>query len=139
MNNTTSSSQVVEAEPIWLQVAQLSAGFHHMEHLARELVELDGVHQDLLHTQAMIRRDVANAVLNTAMELRKRRSEVVPDEAPGSAVLPKSDKQPQGDEWANRLVRWADQFGRDLFRLPNRLIASNKPKDDGTPRPDKFE
>lgn len=129
MDNTSNSSHVVEAQPIWLQVAQLSAGFHHMEQLARELVERDGVGQDLLHTQAMIRRDIANAVLKTAIELKKTRAEVVTVEEPrGSiAVLPKNVNQPQSDEWANRLVRWADQFGRDLFKWPS---LSRKPKDD---------
>ena len=134
MNNTSNSSHVVEAKPIWLQVAQLSAGFHHMEQLSRELVELGGVHQDILHTQAIVRRDVAQGVLKTAIELKKIRSEVVADEAPVPlTVLPKNDNLPQSDEWANRLVRWADQFGRDLFKLPRLFAAPNKPKDDDKP------
>ena len=141
MNNANNSPHRVEDQPIWLQVAQLSAGFHHMEQLARELVEFDGVRQDILGTQSMIRRDVANAVLKTAIELKKRQSELVPlSESPRPlAVLPKNDSQPHGDEWANRLVRWADQFGRDLFKWPSLLIASNKPKNDDKPPSGDFE
>lgn len=140
MINASNSSQMIEAEPIWLMVAQLSAGFRHMEQLSQELVELDGVRQDILAMKAMIRRDVANGVLKTAIELKKMQSEVAADEAPGPlAVLPMSDDRPQSDEWANRLVRWADQFGRDLFKLPSLLISSNKPKDESKPRSDNLE
>ena len=141
MDNSSNSSQLVEAQPIWLQVAQLSAGFHHMEQLARELVELNGVGLDIRNTQSMIRRDVANAVLKTAIELKKSQSVLVPEsEAPVSLVIPvKTDNQPQSDEWASRLVRWADQFGRDLFKRPSLRAPAGKSRDEGKSRADKVK
>jgi hypothetical protein len=132
VNNLINATNLSEAEPIWLSVARLSAGFHRMALLGQELVELDGVRQDIAHTQAQIRRDVAGAVLQSAIALKKaeRAAECDATRAPDDAT---SDPiSPQSDEWAGRLVRWADQFGRDLFRLPIRLLPSKK-QGDNTP------
>lgn len=129
MDNVSNSSQVVEAEPIWLMVAQLSAGFHHIEQLSRELVELDSIGQDISNMRAMVRRDVGGVVLQAAIALKKAQSETVVD----ATAPPVVDNEPQQDEWANRLVRWADQFGRDLVKLPGLLLPSSKRNDDGKP------
>jgi hypothetical protein len=101
-----------------------------MEQLANEIVELDAVRQDVLTTQAMIRRDIAGAVLQSALCLKEFQTEAEP--APDSelkstsVVLVQAPVVPQSDEWATRLVRWADQFGRDLFKLPTLLLPSAK-------------
>lgn len=129
MDNVNNSSQVVEAEPIWLKVAQLSAGYHHMEQLSRELVELDAIGRDISSMRAMVRRDVAGVVLQAAIALKKAQSETVED-VPTSPTVKSEPKQ---DEWANRLVRWADQFGRDLVKLPALLRPSSKHDGDGKP------
>jgi len=130
MNNSINASDVSEAEPVWLTVARLSAGFHRMAQLGQELVELDGVRQDNARTHAMIRRDVAAVVLQNAIALKKIQKasayvEVVVVEEPA-----RDQTAPQPDEWAGRLVRWADQFGRDLFRLPSLLLTSKKHGED---------
>lgn len=122
-------NELEAAEPIWLTVAQLSAGFHRLDQLSRELVELDGVRLDVANTRAMIRRDIAGAVLKTATALKKMQSETV-DAVAAPLGVSNDQSAPQQDEWANRLVRWADQFGRDLFRLPNLLLPSHKRDDD---------
>jgi hypothetical protein len=129
MNNSINAVDAAEPEPIWLTVARLSAGFHRMAHLGQELVALDGVRQDNARTHAMIRRDVAAAVLQNAIALKKVQKasayvEAVVVEEPAREQTP-----PQPDEWAGRLVRWADQFGRDLFKLPS-LLTSKKRGDD---------
>lgn len=131
MDNTNNALEI--AEPIWLKVAQLSAGFHHMEQLSRELVELDGVRQDISKMQAIVRRDVAGAVLQTAIGLKKIKSEAADDAGGPLCVVSEDLSTPRQDEWANRLVRWADQFGRDLFKLPKVFLPSNKQDDDPPP------
>ncbi len=130
MINSINAMDASEAEPIWLTVAKLSAGFHRMAQLGQEIVELDGVRQDNARTHAMIRRDVASAVLQNAIALKKFEKastcvEVSVVEEPSSDQTP-----PQSDEWAGRLVRWADQFGRDLFKLPSLLLTAKKHDDD---------
>ncbi len=92
-----------------------------MQALGAELVALDAVNQDIRHTQAMIRRDVANTVLQTAFSVKSCRDEVpAPGEGKTSndAVGTVSDSYVP-DQWAKRLLRWADQLGRDLFGLPS--------------------
>jgi hypothetical protein len=119
------------AEPIWLQVARLSAGFHRMAYLGQELVELDGVRQDHVRIQSMIRRDVATAVLQSAIALREAQRTSEYDTASASeGVTVDISNAPASDEWAGRLVRWADQFGRDLFKLPTRLLPAKKRDED---------
>ena len=130
MNNSINAVDAAEPEPLWLTVARLSAGFHRMAHLGQELVELDGVRQDNARTHAMIRRDVAAAVLQNAIALKKVQKATAYVEA---VVVeePARDRTPsQPDEWAGRLVRWADQFGRDLFKLPSLLLTTKKHGDD---------
>jgi hypothetical protein len=125
VNALITSDEVPTSEPIWLTVARIGAGFRRMEQLANELVELDAVRQDVLTTQAMIRRDIAAAVLQSALCLKEFQSEpeLEPelehklDAASTSAVVVQPTSAPQNDVWAARLVRWADQFGRDLFRF----------------------
>jgi hypothetical protein len=100
-----------------------------MAQLGQELVELDGVRQDYMRTHGVIRRDVASAVLQNAIALKEL------EKASDSAEIDVSDvavpqQPPQTDEWAGRLVRWADQFGRDLFRLPTLFLPSKKQGDD---------
>jgi len=115
-----------EAEPIWLTVARLSAGFHRMEQISRELVELDGVRRDILSTQAVIRRDVAAGVLQTALCMKERENEAARDAADLHSADDAAPTSAQTDEWAVRLVRWADQFGRDLFKLPTLLLPTTR-------------
>jgi hypothetical protein len=129
MSNSVNGMGVSEVEPIWLTVARLSAGFHRMAHLGQELVELDGVRQDNARTQAMIRRDVASAVLQNAIALKKFEKASAYVEAAVVEVPASDQNPPQSDEWAGRLVRWADQFGRDLFKLPS-LLLTKKNSDD---------
>ncbi len=105
-----------------------------MEQLAGELVELDAVRQDVVRTQTMIRRDIAGAVLQNALCLREFQSEPAIDVELSHAVLAPVPVAPPVDEWAARLVRWADQFGRDLFKLPNMLIPAAKRDTAHTPR-----
>lgn len=126
MNNPINALDVSEAEPIWLTVAQLSAGFHRMAQLGQELVELDGVRLDTARTQAMIRRDVAAAVLQTAIVLKDSEKASSFVESDGVEVSGVDQTSPQSDEWAGRLVRWADQFGRDLFKWPTLFLPSKK-------------
>jgi hypothetical protein len=136
MDNSINAMDVSQAEPIWLTVARLSAGFHRMAQLGRDLVELDGVRLDTVHMQAVIRRDVASAVLQTAIALKahEKSSEYVETDALEEPVC--EPIPPQSDEWAGRLVRWADQFGRDLFKWPTlpskkqRQEKSDPPKSD---------
>jgi len=93
------------SEPIWLTVARIGAGFRRMEQLANELVELDAVRQDVLTTQAMIRRDIAGAVLQSALCLKEFQSEpeLEPelehklDAASTSAVVVQPTSAPQND------------------------------------------
>jgi len=122
---------MTEAEPIWLTVARLSAGFHRMAQLGQELVALDGVRQDYMRTHAVIRRDVASAVLQNAIALKDFEKASANTEIDGvSEVIVPEQSPPQTDEWAGRLVRWADQFGRDLFKLPTLFLPSRKQGDD---------
>ena len=132
MNNSINAMDVSEAEPIWLTVARLSAGFHRMAQLGQELVELEGVHQDNARTQAMIRRDVASAVLQNAIALKNSQRAAAYVEATAAEEPAIGQPPQQPDEWAGRLVRWADQFGRDLFRLPALLLTSKKHGDDNS-------
>jgi hypothetical protein len=97
-----------------------------MEHISRELVELDAVRRDILSTQALIRRDVAAGVLQTAVCMKERQNEAARDAADLHSVNVAEPTSPQTDEWAVRLVRWADQFGRDLFKLPTLLMPSTR-------------
>ena len=129
MNNPINAIDVSEAEPIWLTVARLSAGFHRMAQLGQELVELDGVRLDTARTQAMIRRDVAAAVLQTAIALKDSEKASAFVEA-GEIEVSVVDRAAQSDEWAGRLVRWADQFGRDLFKWPTQFLPSKKHSDE---------
>lgn len=130
MNNSINALHGAEAEPIWLTVARLSAGFHRMAQLGQELVELDGVRQDYMRTHAVIRRDVASAVLQNAIALKELEKASDSAEIDVSDVAVPQQSPPQTDEWAGRLVRWADQFGRDLFRLPTLFLPSKKQGDD---------
>lgn len=134
MEAFVNSKEIAEVEPIWLTVARVGAGFRRMEQLAGELVELDAVRQDVVRTQAMIRRDIAGAVLQNALCLREFQSEPAIDVELSRAVLAPVPVAPPADEWAARLVRWADQFGRDLFKLPNMLIPAAKRDTAHTPR-----
>jgi hypothetical protein len=115
-----------ESEPIWLTVARLSAGFHRMEQMSDELVELDAVRRDILATQARIRRDVAAGVLQTALSMKEREKKAARDVADLHSADDDEPMSAQTDEWAVRLVRWADQFGRDLFKLPTLLLPSTR-------------
>jgi len=126
VNTVVNLPERSESEPIWLTVARLSAGFHRMEHISRELVELDAVRRDILSTQALIRRDVAAGVLQTALCMKERQNEAARDAADLHSVNVAEPTSPQADEWAVRLVRWADQFGRDLFKLPTLLMPSTR-------------
>lgn len=126
MNTAINLPERSEAEPIWLTVARLSAGFHRMEQMSCELVELDAVHQDILSTQSRIRRDIAASVLQTALSMKEREKEAAHAAADFHAVDDVEPTAPPTDEWAIRLVRWADQFGRDLFKLPTLLLPSTR-------------
>jgi hypothetical protein len=130
MDNSINALDVSEPEPIWLTVARLSAGFHRMAQLGQELVELDGIRQDNARTHAMIRRDVAAAVLQNAIALKKIQKESAYVEAAAVEEPARDQTPPQSDEWAGRLVRWADQLGRDVFKLPSLLLTSKKHGDD---------
>jgi hypothetical protein len=125
MNSAVNLPERSEAEPVWLTVARLGAGFHRMEQMSRELVELDGVRRDILSIQVLIRRDVAAGVLQTALCMKERET-VAARAADLHAVEDVESTSPQPDEWAGRLVRWADQFGRDLFKLPTLLLPSSR-------------
>lgn len=130
MNTVTNLPEMSDAEPIWLTVARLSAGFHRMEQISCELVELDAVRRDILSTQAMIRRDVAAGVLQTALCMKELKDEAARGADATYSDLDAEPISPQTDEWAVRLVRWADQFGRDLFKLPTLLLPSTKKRRD---------
>jgi hypothetical protein len=130
VNNSINAMDVSGTEPIWLQVARLSAGFHRMAYLGQELVELDGVRQDYARIQSMIRRDVATAVLQSAIALKEAQHVSECDTSGSSKDITVDRNTPASDEWAGRLVRWADQFGRDLFKLPTRLLPSKKRDED---------
>ena len=126
MNTVFNLPEMSDAEPIWLTVARLSAGFHRMEQISCELVELDAVRRDILSTQAMIRRDVAAGVLQTALCMRELKDQAARGATAMHSDLDAEPISPPTDEWAVRLVRWADQFGRDLFKLPTLLSPSTK-------------
>ena len=126
MNSTINLPEMSEGEAIWLTVARLSAGFHRMEQMSRELVELDGVRRDILSTQALVRRDVAAGVLQTALCMKEQKKEAARGTVDLHAVEDVEPAHPKTDEWAGRLVRWADQFGRDLFKLPTLLLPSTR-------------
>ena len=105
-----------------------------MKQLSDELAELDAVRQDVLRTQALIRRDTANAVLQTALCIKQSQTETLPVEITSQAIVPADLGAPQSDEWANRLVRWADQFGRELFKRPASLRPAAKAKPSISPK-----
>ena len=126
MSALIKSQEPPEVEAIWLTVARISAGFHRIEQLASEIVQLDAVRKDVQATQAMIRRDVAASVLQSALRIREFESEPEVEPAGSQALVANKPESPNTDEWAMRLVRWADQFGRDLFRLPSLLLPSAK-------------
>lgn len=126
MNTIVNLPERSESEPIWLTVARLSAGFHGMEQMSDELVELDAVRQDILATQSRIRRDVAAGVLQAALSMKEREKNAACDVVYLHSIDDGKPTSVQTDEWAVRLVRWADQFGRDLFRLPTLLLPSTR-------------
>jgi len=102
-------------EPLCQSVSRLGAGFQHIETLAAELATLDAVNQDVWKTQALIRHDIAKAVLQTAFSLRDSKDAAAkPAEAAASPDSFKPDAN-VSDLWAKKLVKWADRFGRDLF------------------------
>ena len=88
-----------------------------MHSLGTELRLLDAVGQDICHTQASIRRDIANTVLQTAFSLKKSQDvAAAPSQAStaNETVELTSDAQAT-DLWATKIVRWADRVGRGLF------------------------
>lgn len=112
---------VAEPQSVRSTVSRLTAGFQHMQSLGAELATLDAISQDIRHTQAIIRRDVANAVLQTAFSV-KTSQDLVPKqgEAKASSEAAQTAVTAQvPDQWAKRVLRWADQLGRDLFGLPS--------------------
>ncbi len=128
MNIALESEATNGAEPLWLTVSRLGAGFRHMETLAAELATLDAVNTDIWQTQSTIRRDLANAVLQTAFVLKdKQEAASAQSEAatPSKSVEPTVDAN-ASDLWAKRLVRWADRFGRDLFGQSGARAAAAK-------------
>jgi hypothetical protein len=106
-----------------------------MAQLGQELVELDGVRMDTARTQAMIRRDVAAAVLQTAIVLKNAEKESNFIAVDARKVPMPDQTSAQSDEWAGRLVRWADQFGRELFKWPTLFLPSKKPRKNETDGP----
>lgn len=99
-----------------------------MEALATELVTLDAVNADISQTQSTIRRDIANAVLQTAFVLKDTQEQTT-----DRTVAEKSDEAVESnpramttDMWAKRLVRWADRFGRELFGQPRERMPTGK-------------
>ena len=86
-----------------------------MDALARELVMLDLLDQDVSHTQARIRRDVANSMLQTASSLQACKAAAATPVELRNRLEPASDAA-ETDLWAKKLVRWADRLGRKLFR-----------------------
>jgi hypothetical protein len=116
------------AEPLWLSVSRLGAGFRHMEALAGELVTLDTVNGDIWQTHSAIRRDIANAVLQTAFVLKDKQEKAAgPCETATSGETVDTAATPAAsDMWAKRLVRWADRFGRDLFGQSNAPAPADK-------------
>jgi len=107
-------------------VSRLGAGFRHMQALGAELASLDAVNQDIRHTQAMIRRDVANTVLQTAFSVKTCQDFVAdPGEVKTTSDAAVTDVD-ISDAWVKRLLRWADQLGRDLFGLPTAGSRSAK-------------
>jgi hypothetical protein len=94
-----------------------------MEALTQELATLDAVNQDVWRTQASIRRDTANVVLQTAFAMKECKPAASTPAELRDRLEPASDAN-VSDLWAKKLLRWADQFGRDLFgiggtRAPN--------------------
>ena len=115
------SDAVIGPQSIRLAVTRLGDGFARMHALGAELTMLDAVNKDICHTQASIRRDVANMVLQTALSL-KNSQEVA--SVSSEASTPNADLEvtldgQSSDLWAIKIVRWADRLGRGLFGVPS--------------------
>ena len=126
VDTIVTKSQVSEVAPLWLEVAQMAGRFRLMEELSNDVVALSAVGEDILQTQAMIRRDIAGAVLQSALCLREFANEL-PKTFVASLDAPAvQQSEPYTDEWTVRLVRWADQFGRSLFNHPRLRLLSGR-------------
>ena len=87
-----------------------------MEALTQELASLDAVNQDVWRTEAAIRRDTANVVLQTAFAMKECKAAASTPTELRDRLEPAADVS-GSDLWAKKLLRWADQFGRDLFGI----------------------
>lgn len=114
MNLAVDPDEITAPESVQLKVLRLSAGFRQMQELGKELATLDLVNQDVWRTQASIRRDTANAVLQTAYSLKESQASTQSPTELRERLEPAPDIN-GNDIWAKKLLRWADQFGRELF------------------------